>query len=677
MYCNIVFKAVMHRFALRQAWELMVALVILALQLAPASAQVPLEVAVPSSKNLPSALEIVDRVNNGLFDREGGGALGGPGITADEPPASPGMLDGEDREGGGALGGPGITADEPPASPGMLDGEDREGGGVLGNSDPVANNFTKRLNRFIEENGLDPNINRKLEKAIAPVWLNDTVKRALRGSTRSGNRLGPDIGTVYDSSGRLRVWTINPSSSSGYRLLESPLMEALPKNVAEGLKKYTKGQIDWGEKQQLIATDLGDLPRVSGKPIQDQSYQERKNARMRFVTREGISLTVPSPVQIGTQVTLGGKISGEVTSPIAVTWWVDGKKAGEKTIELPGFSIPLNFATSGRHRFKVVAIDGSGRVRTRLIFIPVAFKVTTTIKNSSIGGGRLSVLVGFKGGEGPYEILWTSSDGKTFKRRTRRESSKQKFRNPDQNPLKWIDIVVTDTKTGLVVPTRVDLENIVPIEIELKTENSTLKVDENGILKFDIKGGAPEFKVRLYIDGNTARTKMTSSRSGQFSVSFEEAGTYRIAANVRGKNSVSQRQTLVLKVLEEADAEIAPMLTNGNFLGEFVGLQINLADGAEVRNGRMKFSISEGKVVGRVAGQLTFYNTVNNFSGDVTGSYDASTEKLTAKIKGRWSGPGGGGLILGQVSGMGNATGFAGRWEGENMSGVWSADPTN
>lgn len=45
----------------------------------------------------------------------------------------------------------------------------------------------------------------------------------------------------------------DPTSPTGWRVEDSPLMEALPRSVANKIKKFSRGFIDWGDEQAAIA----------------------------------------------------------------------------------------------------------------------------------------------------------------------------------------------------------------------------------------------------------------------------------------------------------------------------------------------------------------------------------------------------------------------------------------
>lgn len=526
--------------------------------------------------------------------------------------------------------------------------------------------FTQRLKNAIKKYSGDPNVSSTFETGTG-----NTPGKYGRGPSSSAPPVGlfglADHGTFYDKEGRLRQWIKDPKAPGGMRILNSAPMEEL--------RNMTKGLINWGHEKTYLLTSFTDLPFIRSTPVTEQTYLERKNARMRFMPKNNLSLSAPSPVEIGKRFSLRVKYVGP-SFVTGTTWWVDGEETGYNRSATGKFSIPLKFVTSGIHQVIVKSVDIYGQPHSRRVEIPVAFTMKVRSKTISKDGGQLALLVTVKGSSGPFKATYLTSDAQKIEAALDGNRRNQSIPDPGQDTIKWVDIVVEDTKNGYVVSRRVKLDDV-PVKVNLTAAKTKLKPSEKTSLGVDITGGKPVFGLFLYANGKMMQFQDLDGRKGRFSISFDTPGTYSISVkasskNISGEKITSRSQPVVLTVSEP---EIS--MAEGDFTGAFEGRQMNIADGAKMQNGQLSFSISGETVTGRVTVQLVFYKTVNDFAGNVTGRYDPSNGKLTAKIKGRWHGKGGGGLIFGSISGAQSAKGFTGRWHDEENSGVWTATPTN
>jgi hypothetical protein len=373
--------------------------------------------------------------------------------------------------------------------------------------------------------------------------LSELVRNMFKTSSKDPWQ-GPDKGTFYDRKGRLRSWVQDPAVPGGFRALESPPMELR--------RKATGGLIDWGFESDYVGTDLGDLPLISSKPVKDQSYQERTNAKMRFTTKMGLSLSMPNPLEIDKEYILRGKITGGTSTGVTVRWWIDGEEKTGKETNYFGrdFALPLKFSTSGIHSLKVETLDADGVKRTRFIRFPVGFKLTTETLTAT---DRTMIRVISKGSRGPFNASFTASDGQKFVQKGYNALS-QTFSNPGLTTIKWIDVVVEDTKVGYVVSKRIKLDDV-PVVASLTADETELAPDENAVLRVDIKGGEPPFKMILFVDGQSRQARIAKNRKGKFFIPFDEPGIYSVYAevgskNIAGKKILNPTQTITLTVVD-------------------------------------------------------------------------------------------------------------------------------
>jgi len=333
--------------------------------------------------------------------------------------------------------------------------------------------------------------------------------------------------------------------------------------------KSYEGWIDWGFESDFVAVDLSDLPLVSPKPILDQDYFERKNAKMWFSARMGVSLVMPHPVAIDQESYAGVKLNDSVPYPITARYWVDGeeKVLNRNSGDRGPFSLPVKFATSGIHSIKVEIIDADGKKRTRLIKFPVAFNFTTEIKTKSNLVDLTIVKVKIRGSDGPFVAHFATNDGQKIEQ-TRNymllenvTGIRQKIPNPGMDTVKWIDVVIKDTKVGYVVSKRIKLGDEAVVA-SLTADKTELALDEKVTLSVDIQGGERSFVLYPNVNGERRSYIVPKVRKGTFSLSFDKPGTYKVYVDVRSRNiakeimfTPSQTITLIVGEPEEESAQ--------------------------------------------------------------------------------------------------------------------------
>ncbi len=478
----------------------------------------------------------------------------------------------------------------------------------------------------------------------------------------------------------LDLSTVNPSINiiSNY----DTLIEKQSISLAES--KY--GIVLFGNPESRVEYQVVLGAFVSQNLVVDKWKSQFTNHLAVFKAALGVDLTLPPRMEVGQKFAISGKITPDPQSSdtdFRLTWFVDGEEAGTKSVSGTDFSIPLEFAKAGNHDFEVAVVDEGGISGGERTDLPVAFLINTELITGE--DGNLTVKVKIVGGVGEYDVSWRTDTGITASKTTGRSRFFQRFKDGGANTINQIDLTVFDKSSRIEVTVPIELEGPIPVQVKLKADPAVLDPGEKVGLTATILEGVPDFKLVFFVNGDEVGNRTTAKQTQQVKLKLYDPGDYSIRVVVtdsEGQTAEDSAAVTVNQPVEEAEEEPTGDNTalEGSFQGSMTGRQIY--DGevyARVRNGRISFSISGTKVIGKVSGQLSFEGNVNNYQGRVTGTYYPETGILQAVINGSWSGGIGvygsdtSGTITAEASGVQNQNGFSGTWSGNFIDGEWEA----
>jgi len=134
---------------------------------------------------------------------------------------------------------------------------------------PANPSFNYYFKRFLEKHRIIPEADYRMEATVSPVWLQDDIMGFYRDRP-ARPRTGAEIGTFYDSSGRLRLWTPSPPPRGKFRVLESPPMELL--------RKWTKGLVNWKDEKVEVARTLDPERKSELEVMMDKTLRELRDS---------------------------------------------------------------------------------------------------------------------------------------------------------------------------------------------------------------------------------------------------------------------------------------------------------------------------------------------------------------------------------------------------------------